>query len=132
MALVALNTNASMSASVGMFVPSITGLVAGEAIYAGAACYIKGADGKVYLALGTAANEAARLAGFAPAAAGIGEPVSLYGIGSRWYYSTALTPGVALFLATTAGRLDTAATTGDATGVAAAITATDIRITRAV
>ena len=31
---------------------SVAGLVAGEAIAAGDACYIKGSDGKVWLALG--------------------------------------------------------------------------------
>jgi hypothetical protein len=41
-----------------------------------------------------------------------------------------LTPGDILYIGTTKGRLDTAATTGDATGVAQVITNTDIRVIR--
>jgi hypothetical protein len=41
-----------------------------------------------------------------------------------------LTPGDKYYIGATAGRLDAAATTGDAVGVAQAITSTDIRVTR--
>jgi hypothetical protein len=45
------------------------------------------------------------------------------------YAASGLTPGALLYLST-AGGLDTAATTGDTTGIAQAINATDIRIVR--
>lgn len=55
----------------------ITGLLAGEAIAAGDAVYLKGSDGRIYKASGAAANEAARVLGFAAAAADAGEAVSV-------------------------------------------------------
>jgi hypothetical protein len=119
-----------MDASTGMFAPQITGLIAGENIDSAAPCYIKSSDGKVYMSNGTAANEAAEIVGFSPRAAKTGEPLTLFGDGARFHYSSGLTPGDKYFIGATAGRLDTAATTGDAVGVAQAITATDIRVIR--
>lgn len=89
----------------------LTGLVAGEAIAAGDACYIN-TDGKVYRATGAAANAAARVRGFAAVPAAINEAVTLvYGVNFR--YGAGLTPGANVFLsATTPGGLDDAATTG--------------------
>lgn len=131
MALVTIDTNASIDASNGMFAPQVTGdLFAGEALLACAPCYIKASDGKVYMSNGTAANEAAEFDGFTPRAYSAGEAVTLFGIGTRMRYATGLTPGAVLFIGATAGRLDTAATTGDAVGVARTINATDIRVTR--
>jgi hypothetical protein len=137
MALVTVSSVSGLDASSGMYAPQISdGLVAGEdigsATQAITPCYIKGSDGKVYQADGTAANEKARLAGFAARYAKTGEPVTLFGIGTKFEYSTGLTPGALYYLGTTAGRLDTAATTGDAVGVAQAVTATMIRVTRGV
>lgn len=130
MALVTRNADASMDASTGMFAPQITGLVCGEDIDAGAACYIAQSDGNVYMFDGTAADVKAVFAGFSPRAAKLGQPITIFGAGARFSYSTALTPGQKLYGAATKGRLDTAATTGDAVGLAQAINATDIRVTR--
>ena len=106
-------------------------LEAGEDLAACDFCYIKGSDGKVYKADGTAANEKARLAGVTPKAVKSGQVVDLLGAPLRMRYaSSGLTPGALLYLAATAGGLDTATTTGDAVGVAQAINATDIRVTR--
>jgi len=138
MALVTVSAVAGIDASSAMFAPQISdGLVAGADLggtaQAVTACYIKGSDGKVYPCDGTAAAEAANLAGFAARYTKSGEPVTLFGIGTKFEYSTGMTPGAKLYLAVgTSGRLDTAATTGDAVGVAQAVTATMIRITRAV
>jgi hypothetical protein len=137
MALVTVSTVAGLDASSGMYAPQISdGLVAGEDIGSSSQaitpCYIKASDGKVYMTNATAAGEAARLAGFAARYAKTGEPITLFGIGTKFEYSTGLTPGAIFYLAATAGRLDTAATTGDAVGVAQAITATLIRVTRGV
>lgn len=130
MALVTRDTSASMDASTAMVAPQIPGLVAGENLDAAAPCYIKASDGKVYMSNGTAANEAAGFAGFTPVAKRAGEPVTLFGPGTLFRYGSGLTPGQKLYIGATAGRLDNAATVGDAIGVARAITAEIIQITR--
>lgn len=130
MALQAIDSNASVDASTAAVAPQISGLVAGEALFAGAIVRISTADGKVYLANGTAADANAVIAGVVPRAAGLGQPVTIYGIGARFRYSSGLTPGNKLFLGTTAGRADTAATTGDAVGVFRVITDTDVQVIR--
>jgi hypothetical protein len=130
MALITRASTASMDVSTGMLAPQITGLKAGEALDAVAPCYIKSSDGLVYMSNGTAANEAAEFIGFTPRAVGIGQPVTVFGVGARFSYGTGLTPGDKYYIGATAGRLDAAATTGDAVGVAQAINSTDIRVTR--
>lgn len=128
MALITRSTDASMDVSTGQFAPQITGLLAGEDLAVAAPCYIKSSDGKVYEANGTSANEAAEVAGFTPRAVKSGQPVTLFGKGTRFHYGSSLTPGDIYYLGATAGRVDTAATTGDAFGVLQAITATDVRV----
>lgn len=130
MSLVTRNSNAGLDASTGMYAPQITGLEAGENLDVAAPCYIKSSDRKVYMCNGTSANEAAEFAGFTPRAVLSGQPVTLFGLGSRFRYGASLTPGDVYYMGATAGRLDTAATTGDSTGLAVAITSTDIVVTR--
>lgn len=127
MALLARAADASVDASTAMFAEQVSGLVAGEAIDKCAACYIA-ADGKVYQSNGTAANAAAKVDGFSAQAATAGQGVTLFGRGTRMRYGTGLTIGALYHLAATAGRLDTAATTGGTVALAKAISATDIRI----
>lgn len=129
MTLVTRSATASIDASTAMFAPQLTGLVAGEALDLCSACFIH-TDGKVYMANATAANAEAVIAGFTARAVSSGEPVTLLGEGTRLKYGSGLTPGAILYLAATDGKLDTAATTGDAVGVARAVTATDIVILR--
>ena len=107
-----------------------TGLIAGEDLLTIAPCYIKASDGKVYMSNGTSANEAAELDGWTGKSYKAGEPVTLWGRGVIVEYGTGLTPGATYYIGATAGRLDTAATTGDAVGVARSITSTHIRLTR--
>jgi hypothetical protein len=117
-----------MDASTGQFAPQISGLLAGEDLAVAAPCFIH-TDGKVYECDASAADAEARLAGFTPRAVKSGQPVTLFGAGARFHYAdSGLTPGAILYIAATAGRLDTAATPGDYAGVAQAISATDIRI----
>jgi hypothetical protein len=132
MALVTVSSSAGPDISTAQFAPQIPDLVAGQDLNVVAPCYIKQADGKVYMCDATAADEKAVLAGFTPRAVKSGQPVTLFGLGTRFRYASGMTPGVKLYLGATAGRLDTAATTGDAVGVAQAVTATDIRVTRAI
>src|SRR5690606_14244176 len=131
MALVTRSSDASMDASTGSVAPQITGLTAGEDLDVAAPCYIH-TDGKAYMCDATAADAKAVLAGFTPRAVKSGQPVTLFALGARFRYGTGLTPGAKLYLAATAGRLDDAATVGDAAGVAQVVTATDIRVTRGI
>ena len=128
MALVTRASTAQMDVSTGQFAPPITGLMAGEDLDAAAPCYITSADGKVWMCDATAANEAAEVVGFTPRAVKAGQPVTLFGKGTRFSYGSGLTPGDIYYLGATAGRLDTVAQVGDAFGVAQAINSTDIRI----
>lgn len=134
MALVTIAADASVDGSTALTAPQISGeLIAGEDLLACAPCYIKNADGLVYMSNGTAANEAAGFDGFTPRAYKAGQAVTLFGVGTRFRYAAAgtLTPGARLFIGATAGRLDTAATTGDAVGPARCINDTDIRVVKA-
>jgi len=127
MALVTKATAPSIDTINGIKVPPVSALVAGEALTALAPCYVS-TDGKVYQATGAAANAAAKVRGFTPKAYGIGAAVSLFGTGCRAEYGVGMTPGADLYLGATAGRLDTAATTGGTAPIAWAINATEIMI----
>lgn len=108
----------------------ISGLYAGEAIAAGDACYVKASDGKVWLSTGAAANAAAKVRGYAFAAASVGEAVTLY-FGVNFYYGAALTPGTDLFLSgTTPGGLVDAASTGGTAPIGYVIDATRVHLAR--
>jgi hypothetical protein len=106
----------------------LTGLLAGEDIAAGDACYIKAADGKVWRSTGAAANAAAKVRGWAGIAAKSGEAVTLvFEVNMR--YGAALTPGADYFLSgTVAGGIADAASTGGTAPIAYAIDATRIRV----
>jgi hypothetical protein len=129
MALVTISSAARVDASSAQFAPQVSGdYTAGEALLACAPCYIKASDGLVYMSNGTAANEAAGCDGFTPRSYLIGEGgVTLYGPGTKFEYATGMAIGK-LYIGATAGRLDTAATTGDTTGVAKAITPRIIQV----
>lgn len=110
-------------------------LYAGEDLGAVAPCYIKASDGKVYLCDGAASNEAAKFHGFTPKAYLSGEPVTLFGAGTRFKYSSGMTPGATLYLAaadvyTDPGNLQDSASTGDTKGTAFAVSPTDIVVCR--
>jgi hypothetical protein len=110
-------------------VPQISGdEYAGEDLDAVAACYKKAADGLWYMSNGTAVNEAARCMGFTPRAVKLGQAVTIYRLGARFGYGTGLTIGAFYYVAATAGRLDTAPTTGGLVAIAEAITPTDIQV----
>ena len=108
----------------------LSGLLAGEAIAAFDLCRVH-SDGTVMKTNATALNASAYVDGIAAGAADLGKPVTLLKQGARIKYATGLTPAAILYAAATAGALDTAATTGDATGVAKVISTTDIVIIRA-
>ncbi len=130
MTLVTRVATASLDASSAMFAPQIPDLLAGEDIDNLAPCYIESASGTLKMSDGTAATEPAEIVGFAAGPASLGEPVTVFGKGLRMKYGSGLTPGDILFIAATAGRLDDAASVGDAVGVARVLTDTDIQVIR--
>ena len=105
----------------------IRGLKAGEAIAAGDVCYIA-ADGSVMRSNGTAATAPAVAVGIAAGTTSSGEAVTLFR-NVAFHYGSGLTPGAPYYVAATAGRLDTAATTGGLVPVARAIDDTRIQFT---
>lgn len=127
MAEITKSTTASMSTLLPEPALRESELLAGEAIAVCDACYIK-SDGLVWKATGAAANAAARVRGFALAAASVNDPVTLvHDVVIR--YGTALTPGVDLFLSgTVAGGLADAASTGGTSPIAYVKDATRIRV----
>lgn len=127
MALITRSTSASVDANTAMVAPQLSGnLYAGEDLDVCAPCYIKNSDGKVYMSNGTAANEAAKFFGFVARAVKSGQPVTLYGNGTRMRYGSGLSINAKYYIGATAGRLDGGATTGDAVGVAVVVSDTDI------
>lgn len=95
---------------------------AGEAIAAGAPCYIKASDSKVYNSNGTAATAPAKVDGWCVKDTEIGRPITLYyHVVLTYGTPTSPAPGVRLFVSATAGSLDDAATTGGTASVATAL-----------
>ncbi len=134
MAVVAKATKPSIDANQANQVAA-GNLYAGENLDAVSPCYIKGSDGKVYMCDGVASAEPAKFHGFVARQTNLGEPVTLFGAGSRFKYSSGMTPGATLYLAasdayTGAGNLQTTASTGDTKGTAFAVSATDIVVCR--
>ena len=119
--------NPSPDAATAMYARNYSGLLAGEAITIGQACYIK-SDGKAWLTDGSAADAEAVFVGLAARTAAAGQPVTLLGANSRWKYGSGLTPGARYYVSVTDGALDDAATTGGTVAVAIAIDTTDIMV----
>jgi len=131
MTLLTQAADASLDAASAGKAAQRSGLTAGEALLQFAPCYIKTTDGLVYMSNGTAADAAAALDGIAAKAYASGDSnVTLLGNGTKLRFATGLTPGSKYYIGATAGRWDTAATTGDAVGFAKSITATLVRIFR--
>ena len=132
MAHVTKVSTASIDAVSGAKIPAISGLLAGENLDAVAPCYI-GADGSVFMAKSgssigiIATGSQVHYAGFTADSVLSGEPVSLFGKGSRFNYGSGLTPGKLLFSGSVAGTLsDTQVLSGDIAPLAMVISATDI------
>lgn len=104
----------------------ISGLLAGEAIAAGDACYIK-SDGRVWKSTGAAANAAAKVDGFAAVDAPVGEAVTLL-FDVNFRYGAGLTPGARVYLSATAGTLSDAATTGGTEPIGFCVDATRVHV----
>ena len=109
----------------------ISGLLAGEDIAAGDACYIKGngkSKGKAYRSIGATADEAADVRGFAVAEATSGEAVMLaFDVTMR--YGEDLPPSDGLYLsATIPGGLADSPSPGGTEPVAFVVDATRIHV----
>src|SRR5690349_16273398 len=101
----------SLDGSTGSFALQIPDLVAGEALTAGNAVYIK-SDGKVWKSNGTAATAPAGFVGIVVKDYAVGRAVTVWSVGTRMRYAAGMTPGAPLFVSGTAGALADAATTG--------------------
>jgi hypothetical protein len=108
---------------------TLGGRLAGEAIAAGDACYIK-SDGKIWKSTGAAANAAAKVRGYAFKAASVNEAVTLVW-DVRFNYGSGLTPGAEVYLSgATAGALADAASTGGTAAIGHVVDATRIELYR--
>lgn len=105
-----------------------SGLLAGENIAAGDACYIKASDGRVWRSSGAAVAAAAKVRGWAAEAAKAGQGVTLLK-DVNMHYGAALTPGADYYLSgTVAGGIADAASTGGTAPIAFAWDATRIHV----
>jgi hypothetical protein len=126
MAVIAKSGTPSLSSVLPGQDKTISGLLAGEAIAAGDACYIK-SDGKIWKSDGTSANAAAKVDGFALRAAAVNEAVTLvFDVNIR--YGAGMTPGARIYLFTTAGLIGDGATTGGTAPIGFVVDATRIRV----
>jgi len=126
MALVTRASDAHMDIVTAQKAPQISGLLAAEDLDIAAPCHVN-SSGTVEMSNATAANADAKVQGFTARAVKSGQPVTLFGIGTRFRYaSSGLTPGNTYYLGATDGRIDDGATTGDSTGIAVAVSATDL------
>lgn len=126
MAVIAKSGTPSLSSVLPGQDKTISGLLAGEAIAAGDACYIA-SDGTVMKSNGTSANAAAKVDGFAAREAGQGEAVTLV-FDVNFRYGAGMTPGARIYLFTTAGLIGDAATTGGTAPIGFVVDATRIRV----
>lgn len=107
----------------------LNGLGAGEDIAAGDACYVK-SDGLVWRSIGTAANAAAKVRGYASIDAPTGTVVNLF-FGVVFIYGSGLTPGANYYLSgATAGALADTPSTGGTSPIAWAVTTNTISLNR--
>jgi hypothetical protein len=126
MAQVAKSGTPSLSSVLPPSSQRISGLLAGEAIEAGDACYIK-SDGRIWKSTGAAANAAAKVDGYAATSAPVGEAVTLY-FDVNFRYGSGLTPGARVYLSATAGTLSDAATTGGTAPIGFCVDSTRIHL----
>jgi hypothetical protein len=107
-----------------------TGLLAGEQIFQGDACYISGTDGLVHRSTGAAAGPASAVDGFAPIAAPSGEAITLLH-GIVFQYPSTLAAGAYVYLSgANAGGLADAASVGGTVPVGKVIDANRIYLKR--
>lgn len=127
MAAVAKSGTPSLASTLPPQSQQIAGLKAGEALVAGDACYIA-STGLVMKSTGAAANAAAAVRGYAAESCALGEAVTLF-FSVNFHYGSGLTPGTPYYLSgTTAGGLDTVASTGGTLPVAFAVDASRIHV----
>lgn len=131
MAAVAISGTPSLAVTLPPSNCFLSGLVAGEALPAFAACYIKASDGKVYMSTGAAANAAAKVRGYAAQAYASGDTDVTIVWDVRVRYGAAMTPGTDLFLST-AGTLVDAATTGGTAPIGYVVDATRVELWRSI
>lgn len=104
----------------------LSGLLAGEALPAGSACYLK-SDGKIWLCDGSAADALAKFRGMNMQAAAVGDAVTLYhDVNVR--YGSGMTPGAPIYVSVNAGLIADATSTGGDKPIGYVVDATRIHI----
>jgi hypothetical protein len=125
MANITLSARASFDTSTTMYAFQLSGKVAGEDLLVGQPVYLKQSDDKIWK---FAAGQV--LVGIAARNAKAGQPVTVYGPGTRFHASdTALTANV--YFAGAGGVIADAATTDDAQGAFIRVSANDLMVIRA-
>ncbi len=104
-------------------------MIAAEDILACEAVYISGANSVSKASNSVTTNGESKFIGLAPKDYRAGEPVTVFGNGSRFKYSIGMTPGEYLYVSSTAGKLTDEGAVGDRP-VAIALNSTDIQIIR--
>lgn len=122
---ISLSARASFDASTTLYAFQVSGKLAGEDVLMGQPVYIKQSDDRVYkLAAGQV------FVGIAARNAKAGQPVTVYGPGTRFHASdTALTANV--YYAGAGGVISDAATTDDAQGAFIRVSPNDLMVIRA-
>jgi hypothetical protein len=132
MAVIVKSAKANLDATTGMIAPQVSGLIAGELLEAVSACRIH-TDGKVYMSDASAADAEANFRGFVARKTRVGEPVTLYGLGTVFKYADGtLTPGASVFMGAADNQLDTVAQAGRAGAIAQAISTSNIVVVAAI
>lgn len=129
MAEITVASTASLDAVSAMHASFISALEAGEALTVAAPCYIA-SDGKVYKSVSTQTTISgySDYIGFTPDSVVSGGPVTLFRSGTRFNFSTGMTPNTPLYVSTTAGILNTVKQAANDAPVAIAVSATDILV----
>lgn len=129
--VVVRSADSGPEASTGMVAPQVSHRITAVDVPGGCIPLRMHTDGLLYLATAAAANANARVFGWSTRPSKAGQTNTVYGLGAVMKYSDGnLTPGQILYLGETPGTLSSIATIGDAVGVAQAIDAYSIRITR--
>lgn len=126
MANLALSGRPSLATLQPGYEHQLNNIVAGEDLVAGDMVYIK-SDGKAWKANGTADTAPAYYDGIVLQAATAGDGVSVHR-GIVVHYGSGMTPGARYYISATAGRLDSAPTTGGTVPAAKAVDATRLYI----
>ena len=131
MSLVTKGTILSLDVASARYAVRVSHLFAAEDLAAVAPCYINAA-GRVAMSIDSqeTVTNVSDFVGFTADAVPSGQPVTLFGKGARFSYGSSLTPNTPLYVAATAGRLDTGQISSADDPTALVISTKDILVLR--